>query len=1706
MSRPLLFFLIQLLILHCFAQTIPNCEEFDPNTNTCIKCKEKYFPLFHNLFCIPCDDKDYGQVGCGGNCDASRFENDRFVYCEKNGCKEGYYELEGICLKCGAFESPGCKKCHNTQTQINDQIDYEFTCEECLSNEYKMDEFGSCQKCQMNGCLQCIYTDDYTNKECLQCASNYYLTSDKTCESCYQYDIPNGYCRVCSDDKSNLESASCYCYSSYLIDKNKACSTCIENCNNCIFNEEDESFYCLNCDSGRVLYNNKCLLCPENCDTCMVDPDNTDQTKCLQCWSGYILLNENCQSCGSGCNKCILDENNNIECLQCQQEYVALSPDKTCISCSSISYLGEGCRNCQYNDKKNSFECLQCEYYYDYSYRYDLLSDYSYIKNQFKCLSNIDSEQIYLYGCLEANFIENDKYECLKCKKGFLPLINDKTCKRFSLLSLSDYCLEAINIGDESNPIYSCNKCNIETVLLTGLNGISDCVERSGNLAYCLKAKEENNGNNICIECVSLAHLSEENSECQCDYNSFGYKNLACYKCDDENYGNPGCEAEEGCEYRPQNEQINCHKCKSDFYEFTYGQCFPCSNELEFCNKCHLDENSQFICDGCLDNFIYNKYEKICELNCQEYPDISPGCVICNEEYKSKRKCNACKPGYFMLEDESCVNCRSEEYGGPACGRCAKNEIDGSIICEICEGRDKVLNSKGKCYFTPIYSTNECSAYKFKEVGTEEKIVCAFCNNGFYLDSNGNCVNFIEYLEIKDNCYSHHYQFYKLSIEYFYNHNIEYYFNVNEFYISSNNAYEFNETVLEYVNSNLRKIDHLLTADCKDCNSGYLLNSEKQCIPITIEMCTIISMIKDSNIYYHCQEFCIMKQYPLLLLNINNENDEPSYVTISEIYHKVRESKMFLSEIKSLLHLTLCIDNSNNDDLNNCSIAKYLEQENKYVCYLCDNDHFLYEETNKCVPFDNNNCIYENIGTETNPILSCKRCRPNYFYFNYDEYFYSYYYDSNPLDFGYDDTTSNYIMANEGNINICVFPELELGNCLSATVDTTYATNKYNCTTCLINHLPYYSKFYERYICQSIFDEIKTSQSFKTYNDYSIEATNGACPDNTYFSPDGKYCYKCNSFTGMQGCKSQCSFSLERNNSIKCLDGCIEGYIEGPEGICRSCYEINHGCEKCHYEEYTTYYFGIKRKRKFICDSCDSDYYFLHDEKCTPCNSIENGCNICEIKNNELKCKQCFYDYFFDDEGHCIYCSYGYVFDDKCIKCNDINEGGMEGCLSCYNNQNQFACAYCEEGYVLLKNNETCLKISENPELKKHNKCRDIILENNKFQCLECRDFRYSVFKVNDESICIYLPELNGYMVDFFYSEEFNYIYQFYYNIYILFYFDHCIEVINLGSVENPLYSCLKCYYSYELFKEENTNISYCIENYYVDNYYETLNCKEKQFKIINKKILFTCTSCIGENNVPVYHEIDKVNYCLNSNDTICRAKNCKICKSDDNYFCDICEYENYVVNEITGACVEKIESVPVITWKDIFRLELNSEKEINGKTIKGPKLNLRGETNSQINSGHAFIIYLIFKLKQPLIIRNLQGVEDTIRIKAICEITKGVEESQNEKNIVDYECIGDNQDIDLNGFVLDNIEVGDDDSSNLKQLASTKNLLEIENGPTIEFKMDIIKNQTSSDYNFDFTLSGKVDDNNLENTEIKEKFKMNEINEQSDFFAIFFA
>ena len=152
--------------LKCGEENIENCIECGKGkeSNTCAKCKDKYFPFFHNLYCVACDNSTYGQEGCGGNCDGSRFSTDRFAYCNKNDCKEGFYNLEGVCFRCSG-SSYGCQKCR-IQENENENEESKFICEECLNNdEYRLNEQGHCEYCDRVNCERCHY-DENNNPIC----------------------------------------------------------------------------------------------------------------------------------------------------------------------------------------------------------------------------------------------------------------------------------------------------------------------------------------------------------------------------------------------------------------------------------------------------------------------------------------------------------------------------------------------------------------------------------------------------------------------------------------------------------------------------------------------------------------------------------------------------------------------------------------------------------------------------------------------------------------------------------------------------------------------------------------------------------------------------------------------------------------------------------------------------------------------------------------------------------------------------------------------------------------------------------------------------------------------------------------------------------------------------------------------------------------------------------------------------------------------------------------------------------------------------------------------------------------------------------------------------------------------------------------------------------------------------------------------------
>ena len=526
--------------------------------------------------------------------------------------------------------------------------------------------------------------------------------------------------------------------------------------------------------------------------------DNNNNPICLVCNTNKFIPNEanKCLICPNGCSQCDYDLiSKKIFCINCKSSYVLDPETKLCKYCKSISETGEGCNTCIFNISSERYECRTCsgQGHYDDSNKYYYDYEYAYIKNTLQCISNMNQKTTGLYGCLTAEYIQSTgKYECLSCKNYienyFIPVITDKSCIKPISEGLTSDCLEAEKIGNQ----YSCRKCIKYKILVKDVStNIKQCYEMENELSYCLEGKLEN-GNLICTKCVNNSYLI--NNICSCNHDSFSKDSKWCYKCNDPKHGNPGCEESEGCEYILDNDQLNCNKCKDGYFSYTEGQCFLCSSIIPNCNKCHYDvTNEKLICDSCIsDIYILNTEENICQLNdCEEYPEISPGCIICKDklnEYKEIKKCQRCKYGYFKTKDEKCVYCRSEQFGGPGCDECGyeKNENGietDNIICKECypfypylklnsgysyiyndkyydyysfsfrhyyygyrnqniSYNSKFLSPKGKCYDCKILFSDACEQCNFiKNSEGIENLKCTACSIGYYLTPEGNCVN-----------------------------------------------------------------------------------------------------------------------------------------------------------------------------------------------------------------------------------------------------------------------------------------------------------------------------------------------------------------------------------------------------------------------------------------------------------------------------------------------------------------------------------------------------------------------------------------------------------------------------------------------------------------------------------------------------------------------------------------------------------------------------------------------------------------------------------------------------------------------------------------------------------------------------------------------------------------------------------------------------
>ena len=202
----------------------------------------------------------------------------------------------------------------------------------------------------------------------------------------------------------------------------------------------------------------------------------------------------------------------------------------------------------------------------------------------------------------------------------------------------------------------------------------------------------------------------------------------------------------------------------------------------------------------------------------------------------------------------------------------------------------------------------------------------------------------------------------------------------------------------------------------------------------------------------------------------------------------------------------------------------------------------------------------------------------------------------------------------------------------------------------------------------------------------------------------------------MPGCKGECSFSLDRENTILCSGRCKEeGYIESSEGICEKCELFNEGCYQCHYENsYPEKFTGIKRERRFVCDYCRDGYIRASNGNCISSKNKGKNCIVTSA-----------------------------ILDGKCIGCNDVGNGGVENCKFCQENKegSKAICKQCYNEYIMLSDNNTCLKRDSDKKLKEFNSCLELKYDKNKLICSRCKP-QFSLIKTGNETKCIYIPTL----------------------------------------------------------------------------------------------------------------------------------------------------------------------------------------------------------------------------------------------------------------------------------------------------------------------------------------------------------------------------
>jgi hypothetical protein len=333
-----------------------------------------------------------------------------------------------------------------------------------------------------------------------------------------------------------------------------------------------------------------------------------------------------------------------------------------------------------------------------------------------------------------------------------------------------------------------------------------------------------------------------------------------------------------------------------------------------------------------------------------------------------------------------------------------------------------------------------------------------------------------------------------------------------------------------------------------------------------------------------------------------------------------------------------------------------------------------------------------------------------------------------------------------------------------------------------------------------------------------------------------------------------------------------------------------------------------------LCSDCLNGYILSSTKQCLKC---PDNCYKCKVNSNE--------------QTECINCDIGFALKDGiCIECSTIQEIGGSGCDRCRYNYNsaRYECINCinNNNYAFIQNTYKCLlnSISTYKNIKGCLRA-NFNEEKNIYECITCKPEFIPI--LNDKS-CKLPNEAN--------LKE------------------YCKEANNIGTEQNPKYSCLQCKSLKDIiitkvidfreindcYKSENelirclTGIKYenntiqctkrysnCVlmcrnnEKYVSIEYYYELDIEYDNniYKLdindlMNSKIKYT-------DSQDLMSIIDKGYLCLSNSGkggkfspkNLRKCKKAKYITSNDTYICIDC-LDNYSLDNETNLCNQSIQ------------------------------------------------------------------------------------------------------------------------------------------------------------------------------------------------------